>query len=231
MTGSRAEFAASHRHPLWWLPNALTLARIALAPVIVVFAGLAVGAHSIEHAGPARSVWTAAAGVLVAISGIFDGLDGALARRWGVESRFGRVWDPIADKVSTGAGVIAASMIAPLLWPAAMVMIGRDLAVSVLRARTGQAAGALAPSSAAKAKTALTFAGLVMVLAFVPIGALVQTLLGPSEWGVAAAMISFYAGHAALYAAAVLSARTGLAYAQIAKTGAITPPPRPAADR
>ena len=71
--------------PLAQLPNALTIARLALIPVFVALMLSAEGGHS----------W--AAGIVFGIAAITDQIDGYLARRWRVESEFGKVADPLAD--------------------------------------------------------------------------------------------------------------------------------------
>ena len=72
--------------PLAQLPNALTLGRLALIPLFVVFMVQAGDAHT----WPAGIVWL--------IAGVTDQIDGFLARRWHVESRFGKIADPVADR-------------------------------------------------------------------------------------------------------------------------------------
>jgi CDP-diacylglycerol--glycerol-3-phosphate 3-phosphatidyltransferase len=81
------------------LPNALTLLRLALIPVFVALLLVADEAYS----WPAASVF--------AVAGVTDQVDGFLARRWQVESAFGRIADPLADRLMIDAGVI-------LLWHA-----------------------------------------------------------------------------------------------------------------
>ena len=75
------------------LPNALTIARLALIPVFVTLM-LRSGGHS----------WPA--GIVFAIAGVTDQVDGYLARRWQVESDFGRIFDPLADRLMIDAAVI-----------------------------------------------------------------------------------------------------------------------------
>ena len=81
------------------LPNALTLLRLALIPV---FVALLLGAD--EGYG-----WPAA--IVFAAAGATDQIDGFLARRWRVESGFGKIADPLADRLMIDAAVI-------LLWHA-----------------------------------------------------------------------------------------------------------------
>jgi CDP-diacylglycerol--glycerol-3-phosphate 3-phosphatidyltransferase len=101
--------------PLTQLPNALTLARLALIPVFVVL---------MIKAGDALS-WPA--GILFAIAGATDQIDGFLARRWHVESRFGKIADPLADRLMIDAAVILLVAYGRLPWPGLVVIIARDL--------------------------------------------------------------------------------------------------------
>ena len=82
-----------------WLPNALTIARLAMIPVFVGLILTSDGGHS----------WAAA--IVFGVAAITDQVDGWLARRWHVESEFGKVADPLADRLMIDAAVI-------LLWHA-----------------------------------------------------------------------------------------------------------------
>jgi len=97
------------------IPNALTIARFAAIPLFV-WLYLAAGD------GPA---W--AAGIFFAGAAATDQVDGYLARRWHVESAFGKVADPLADRlmIDTAAILMWATGRIPLL--AALVIVGRDL--------------------------------------------------------------------------------------------------------
>jgi CDP-diacylglycerol--glycerol-3-phosphate 3-phosphatidyltransferase len=96
------------------LPNALTVARLALIPVLVVLAVAAEGDRS----------W-GAAGVF-ALAGITDQVDGWLARRWRVESEFGRYFDPLADRLMIDAAVVLLWFYGRLPWPALVLIVARD---------------------------------------------------------------------------------------------------------
>ena len=97
------------------LPNILTLLRFAAVPV---FAALFVSAGS-EAA--------VAAGLFFAGAAATDQIDGWLARRWHVESRFGRIADPLADRVMISVAAILLWRDGRLPWPGAFLVIGRDL--------------------------------------------------------------------------------------------------------
>jgi len=101
--------------PLAQLPNALTVARLALIPVFVVL---------MVRAGH-RASWPA--GAVFGIAGITDQVDGFLARRWRVESRFGRLADPLADRLMIDAAVILLFAYDRLPWEGLAVILGRDL--------------------------------------------------------------------------------------------------------
>jgi CDP-diacylglycerol--glycerol-3-phosphate 3-phosphatidyltransferase len=101
--------------PLAQLPNALTLARLAVIPVFVVL---------MIHAGDAHS-WPA--GLVFGAAGVTDQIDGFLARRWHVESRFGKIADPLADRLMIDAAVILLVVYGRLPWAALVVIAARDL--------------------------------------------------------------------------------------------------------
>jgi CDP-diacylglycerol---glycerol-3-phosphate 3-phosphatidyltransferase len=105
--------------PLAQLPNALTVVRLALIPVFVALMLAADGGHS----------WPAA--IVFAAAGITDQIDGFLARRWHVESQFGKVADPLADRLMIDAAVIALFLHDRLPWVGLVLVVGRDIAMIV----------------------------------------------------------------------------------------------------
>jgi CDP-diacylglycerol--glycerol-3-phosphate 3-phosphatidyltransferase len=100
--------------PLAQLPNALTILRLALIPVFVALVIQAEG----------ESSW--AAGIVFGFAGITDQVDGWLARRWRVESDFGRFADPLADRIIIDAAVILLWAYDRLPWPALALILVRD---------------------------------------------------------------------------------------------------------
>src|SRR5207247_10380321 len=100
--------------PLAAIPNVLTIGRLLLIPVCVALVLASDGGHS----------WAAA--IVFGVAGVTDQIDGWLARRWGVESEFGKVADPLADRLMIDAAVL-------LLWHAgrlpwiALAIPARDL--------------------------------------------------------------------------------------------------------
>jgi CDP-diacylglycerol--glycerol-3-phosphate 3-phosphatidyltransferase len=105
--------------PLAQLPNALTVGRLLLIPVFVALMSSAGDAHS----------WPA--GIVFGVAGVTDQVDGFLARRWRVESRFGKIADPLADRLMIDAAVILLAAYGRLPWVALAVIAARDLLLLV----------------------------------------------------------------------------------------------------
>lgn len=101
--------------PLALLPNVLTVGRLALVPVFVAL---------MVEAGDASS-WPA--GVVFGAAGVTDQIDGWLARRWQVQSRFGKIADPLADRLMIDAAVVLLVVYGRLPWPGLVVIAGRDV--------------------------------------------------------------------------------------------------------
>ena len=101
--------------PLAQLPNALTVLRLLLIPVYVLLMLAADDGKS----------WPAA--VVFATAGVTDQIDGFLARHWRVESAFGKVADPLADRLMIDAAVVLLWLADRLPWPALAIILGRDI--------------------------------------------------------------------------------------------------------
>jgi CDP-diacylglycerol--glycerol-3-phosphate 3-phosphatidyltransferase len=98
------------------IPNALTLLRLLLIPLFVVLLAPADGGHSVPAA------------VVFGVAGVSDYLDGWLARRWEVQSDFGRVADPLADRLMIDAAVVLLVLVHDRLpWIALAIVVARDL--------------------------------------------------------------------------------------------------------
>jgi CDP-diacylglycerol--glycerol-3-phosphate 3-phosphatidyltransferase len=132
------------------LPNALTIARIFLVPVVV--------AVLLARDIPERTIWGASLFLAAALT---DMLDGYLARRRGQVTTLGRLLDPIADKLLISSALIA------LVWrhtaPAWMVVviIGREFAVSGLRGIAAHEGFSIDVSRMGKGKMVMQVAAVV----------------------------------------------------------------------
>ena len=138
--------------PLQQLPNALTIARLILIPVFVALMLSAEGGHS----------WPA--GIVFGVAGITDQIDGYLARRWRVESDFGRVWDPLADRLMIDAAVILLFIADHMPWAGLVVILGRDLLLLVGYKAIAPQGYELNVNFVGKAATWLLYAGIAFLI-------------------------------------------------------------------
>jgi CDP-diacylglycerol--glycerol-3-phosphate 3-phosphatidyltransferase len=100
--------------PLAQIPNALTVLRLAAIPVFVVLMLATDGEGSYGLAA------------LFAAAALTDQIDGFLARRWHVESEFGKFADPLADRLMIDAAVLLLCLDDRLPWLALAIVLGRD---------------------------------------------------------------------------------------------------------
>jgi CDP-diacylglycerol--glycerol-3-phosphate 3-phosphatidyltransferase len=129
----------------WNLANAITVLRLLLVPVFVVV---------LFHAGRTRTGWRFAAWAVFAVASISDRLDGELARKRGSITEFGKLADPIADKTLAGAALISLSLLHELPWWVTVVIMVREVGVTVLRFWVIRH-GVIAASRGGKVKTLL----------------------------------------------------------------------------
>jgi CDP-diacylglycerol--glycerol-3-phosphate 3-phosphatidyltransferase len=101
--------------PLAQLPNALTILRLLAIPVFVVLLLETDGQGSYGLAA------------LFAAAALTDQVDGYLARRWRVESEFGKFADPLADRLMIDAAVLLLCLDGRLPWLALAIVLGRDV--------------------------------------------------------------------------------------------------------
>lgn len=125
------------------VPNALTALRLVLVPVF--------GWLLLAESGANPTLRIVAAGVFI-IASLTDYVDGALARRNNQVTTFGKVADPIADKALTGIALIGLSLLSELPWWVTIVIIGREVIVTVLRFAVIKD-GVIPASRGGKAKT------------------------------------------------------------------------------
>jgi len=143
------------------IATALTWFRIAAIPLIVVVFYLPFG-------------WSRpAAAVIFTLAGLTDWLDGYLARRLQLTSRFGAFLDPVADKLMVATTLILILQAHPRWWIAllAAIIIGREITVSALREWMAElgARSQIAVSGFGKLKTILQMVGLGAMLFLTPI--------------------------------------------------------------
>src|SRR3954463_3144499 len=134
------------------VPNVLTLLRIVAVPVLVVV---------LLGAIPGGDAVAAAVFALAAIS---DGLDGYIARRQEAVTTFGKLMDPLADKLLIVAALISLVSLGRLDAWVAMVIISREIAVTGLRAVAMEQGVVISASWLGKLKTALQIAAVFALI-------------------------------------------------------------------
>jgi CDP-diacylglycerol--glycerol-3-phosphate 3-phosphatidyltransferase len=147
------------------VPNALTLLRILLVPVLVV------ALLDATHEGDVL------AAVVFAAASLTDAIDGWIARRHGAITTFGKLMDPVADKLLIVAALVALVSLHRVPAWVAMVIIAREFAVTATRmAATGQGV-VIAANWWGKAKTIVQVAAIFFAIAFDPAPLAVDLLL------------------------------------------------------
>jgi CDP-diacylglycerol--glycerol-3-phosphate 3-phosphatidyltransferase len=135
------------------LPNVLTVLRIMLVPVVVV---------ALLGNTPSGDVLAA---VVFALASLTDFVDGRLARARGSITTFGKLMDPLADKLLIIAALLSLVSLGRLEAWVAMVIITRELAVTMLRLGATQAGVVIAASMFGKVKTCMQIAAILALIA------------------------------------------------------------------
>lgn len=136
------------------VPNALTVLRLLLVPV---FAWL------LLREGGTNATSRVLAALVFVLASATDFVDGSLARRHGQVTTFGKVVDPIADKALTGTALVALSVLGAVPWWVTVVILGREIVVTVLRFWVIRR-GVIAASRGGKAKTAAQMLAILLYL-------------------------------------------------------------------
>ena len=171
------------------MPNVMTVLRLLIAPVVAILIWMddTRGGHALALA-------------LFLVASISDFLDGWMARRLQIVSKFGAMLDPIADKVLIGVCLLALAKVTGDGWMffiPALVIMSREFLISGLREFMAGRSVDIPVSQLAKWKTTLQL---------VAIGLLLAAPVFP------AMPLVNEAGLATLWAAAAITAQTGIAY-------------------
>jgi CDP-diacylglycerol--glycerol-3-phosphate 3-phosphatidyltransferase/cardiolipin synthase len=166
------------------LPTALTWLRIVLIPVFV-------GVYYLPTAMLSMSSKNWLAMTVFALAAITDWADGYLARRWGQTSAFGAFLDPVADKLMVAAALIMLVWLDRAETWLAIIIIGREIAVSALRewmAQIGKSKS-VAVAFIGKVKTGAQITAIIALLLYQPVIPGIDTkLLGKAALWVAAVL-------------------------------------------
>ncbi|WP_374929166.1 CDP-diacylglycerol--glycerol-3-phosphate 3-phosphatidyltransferase [Kytococcus sedentarius] len=150
----------------WNIANALTVLRILMVPLFVWLVLRDPGAG-----GDHLELWWAFA--VFALAAITDRIDGELARSRNLITTFGKIADPIADKALIGSALICLSAIDLLPWWVTIVILARELLITVVRFVVIRY-GVMAASRGGKLKTVLQSVAVGLML--MPLGGVVATI-------------------------------------------------------
>ena len=156
---------SSGRSANWNLPNAITIVRILMAPLVFWLLLADAGAD-----GPMR--WWGAVIFIVAIS--TDWVDGWLARSRGLVTDLGKILDPIADKLLTSGALVCLSILGEVPWWVTALIVIREVGITIWRFVELGRGNVVPASSGGKLKTLAQSIAISFALAPLP------ALLG--EW-------------------------------------------------
>lgn len=149
----------------WNLPNVLTTIRVLLVPVF--------GTFLLVH--PHQEGWRILTTVIFVVAVATDFIDGRVARKYGLVTDFGKLWDPIADKAMTGMAFVGLSILGELPWWVTIIILVRELGITVLRWAIKKY-GVMAANRGGKLKTATQSLALTLYLLYLP------ALPSPIRW-------------------------------------------------
>ncbi len=182
------------------LPNKLTMLRIILIPVFMIFAFpfpecIAKYLNEISFFVDYRAL---IAFIVFTVASVTDYLDGYIARKQNLVTDFGKFWDPIADKLLVTASLLALSAINRLYIWATMIILIREFVVTGLRLVAAGKGIVIAAGKLGKLKTVCQMVALVVLL-FAPIIP-------------AASDVMYIIGNVLMVAAVVLTIVSGVEY-------------------
>jgi CDP-diacylglycerol--glycerol-3-phosphate 3-phosphatidyltransferase len=158
------------------LPNRLTLLRVFLIPVFMLFAvplpDVPAGSPLFEFIGPALGAYNRfagenagwLAGAVFVLASLTDALDGYIARRYNLITDFGKFLDPLADKLLVSAALIALTARQEVSAWAAVIIISREFIVTGLRLLAVNRGVVLAAGKLGKLKMVFQTAALTLTL-------------------------------------------------------------------
>ncbi|MDO5286985.1 MAG: CDP-diacylglycerol--glycerol-3-phosphate 3-phosphatidyltransferase [Actinomycetia bacterium] len=164
----------SSRTSTWNVPNILTALRLLMVPLL--------GYLLLSH--PLAPGWRWAAALTFVTASVTDVVDGRIARRYGLVTSFGQLWDPIADKALTGMAFVGLSVLAELPWWMTVVVLLREWGITLLRFLVLKY-GVMAANRGGKLKTVtqtVALTGYILPLASLPLSWLLQPVAVVLMW-------------------------------------------------
>ncbi len=180
------------------LPNKLTIARIILAPIFMIF--LLIDNMYLRYL----------ATLIFIVAALTDVYDGYLARKTGVITGFGKFMDPLADKILVSTAFISFVALGYVQTWMILVIILREFLVTGLRSLAAYKGMVILPSYFAKWKTGCQMAVIIIILVYIN---LKSTLLPLGyNWSVFTSDSAFRAFDVMIFITMLLTVGTGIDY-------------------
>jgi CDP-diacylglycerol--glycerol-3-phosphate 3-phosphatidyltransferase len=177
VTTSDGSKAGSSSSDIWNLPNILTMLRIVLVPFFVWF---------LLEDNSQHGIWRWAAVVAFAVAIYTDKLDGDIARSRNLVTNFGKIADPIADKLLIGSALVLLSALGELPWWITILILVREWGITALRFFVIRY-GVMPASRGGKLKTAVQTVAIFLYI--LPLNSFAPWLVSVAFWVMIVALV------------------------------------------
>ena len=143
------------------LPNKLTLLRVILIPIFIVFFILGC---SYNYDYTYINIYRLIAAIIFVIASITDYFDGKIARKYNLITNFGKLMDPLADKMLVITALFLLSINNEINYICTLIVILRELIISSIRLIALEKGQVIAASKLGKYKTATQMVSIVLIL-------------------------------------------------------------------